>query len=85
MVERMKFQEVSLPSSWASALINDDWTGYKDDEIRIIKELLRFSGLQSYFCVDVADDSTFQQVPSYWGPSYELLAGNYSTFTFQLR
>ena len=74
-----------LPSHWAPALINDDWTGYDDDEIKTIQDLLHFSDLGKYFCIDVADDESFQQVPSYWSPSYGLMAGNYSTFTFQLR
>ena len=81
----MKFEDYRLPSHWASALINDDWTGYDEDEIDTIQELLQGSGLTAYFCCDVADDESFQQCPSYWSPSYGLLAGNYSTFTFQLR
>ena len=81
----MKFTDYRLPSHWATALINDDWTGLDDDEIRIIRELLSSTGLNAYFCCDVADDSSFQRVPSYFGPSYELEDGEYSTFTFQLR
>ncbi len=77
--------EEKLASHWASALINDDWTGYDDDEIAQIRKLLQWSGLNKYFCSDVADDSSFQQCPSYWYPSYGLLAGEYSTFTFTLR
>jgi hypothetical protein len=74
-----------LPTHWASALINDDWTGYDDDEIKQIKDILFYTGLSKYFCVDVADDSSFQQRPSYLSADYVLLAGDYSTFTFQLR
>jgi hypothetical protein len=74
-----------LPTHWASALINDDWTGYDDDEIKQIRDVLFYTGLNKYFCVNVADDSSFQQRPSYLVADYGLLAGDYSTFTFQLR
>ena len=79
------FDDWRLPSHWASALINDDWSGYEKEEIEQINDVLFRSGLSKYFCCDVADDSSFQQCPSYWPQSYELLDGNYSTFTFQLR
>jgi hypothetical protein len=78
------FDDWRLPSHWACALINDDWTGYEDNEIAQIEDVLFRSGLSKYHCLDVADDSGFQQCPSYWPASYELLAGDYSTFTFQL-
>ena len=81
----MRIDTYRLPSHWASALINDDWTGYDEDEIKTIQDLLHFSDLDKYFCIDVADDESFQQVPSYWSSSYGLMNGNYSTFTFQLR
>ena len=81
----MKETEERLPSHWASALANDDWSGYDDEEITQIRELLQFSGLDKYFCSNVADDSSFQQCPSYWSPSYGLLPDDYSTFTFTLR
>ena len=61
-------EDCRLPSHWASALINDDWTGYDDDEIEQINDLLLLSGLSKYFCSDVADDESFQQCPSYWAP-----------------
>jgi len=81
----MQIDDFRLPSHWASALINDDWTGYEDDEVDEIKDFLSMSGLAQYFCIDVADDASFQQCPSYWSSSYGLLAGSYSTFTFQIR
>jgi hypothetical protein len=79
------FDDWRLPSHWASALINDDWTGYDQDETAQIEDVLFRSGLSKYPCLNVEDDSSFQECPSYWPASYELLAGNYSTFTFQLR
>ena len=78
------FEDWLLPSDWAMALINDDWTGYDIDEIRQIEDVLFRSGLSKYRCVDVANDSSFRQCPSYWPASYGLLAGNYSTYAFQL-
>ena len=72
-----------LPSHWASALINDDWTGYEDDEITQIEDVLFRSGLSKLACTDCADDSSFMKCPSYWPDSYGLLDGDYSTFTFQ--
>ena len=81
----LKFTDWRLPTHWASALINDDWTGYDYDEIKEIKDVLFYTGLNKYFCIDVADDSSFQQCQSYLSADYGLLAGNYSTFTFQLR
>ena len=81
----MQIDDYRLPSHWASALINDDWSGYEEDEIKTIKEFLFGFDLHKYFCIDVADDASFQECPSYISSSYGLLAGDYSTFTFQLR
>ena len=79
------WDEWRLPSHWASALINDDWSGYDDDEIKQINDVLFYTGLSKYYCSDVADDASFQQCPSYYCSDYGLLAGDYSTFTFTLR
>ncbi len=78
------FADWLLPSHWASALINDDWTGYDQEEIDQIETVLHRSGLSTHRCVDVADDSSFMQRPSYWPESYGLLAGDYATFTFDI-
>ena len=78
------FDDWLLPSHWASALINDDWSGYEQHEIDQIENVLFDSGLSKYHCVDVIDEG-FMSCPSYWPASYELLADNYATFTFQLR
>ena len=81
----IKTTEYELPSHWASALINDDWTGYEDDEIEHIHDVLGWLGLKSYFCHSMYEDHGFMKAPSYYPASYGLLAGDYSTFTFQLR
>ncbi|GAB2750454.1 hypothetical protein GCM10027019_31400 [Melaminivora jejuensis] len=37
--------EIVLPSSWASALINNDWSGYDQDEVAQIKTWVKKAGL----------------------------------------
>ena len=80
----METIEHKLPSYWASALINGDTTGMEDNEIRIMNEFLEGFDLTDKHCLDVADDSEFMPCPSYIHSSYELLAGDYSTFTFAI-
>ena len=77
----MEITTERLPSHWASALINDDWTGYSEGECEYLQGFIA-NELAGLICVDVADDSSFQQAPSYYS---RMLAGEYSTFTFQLR
>ena len=74
----MQLTEERLPSHWASALVNDDWTGYDAAEIEDIQMFL-INELDGLRCLDVSDDSSYQLAPSYYP---WLLAGNYSTFTF---
>ena len=76
--------EYLLPSYWASALINDDWSGLEDDEIAQIHDVMGWLGLKSCLCT-VADDHGFRRCPSYYPASYGLLDGDYSTFTFLMR
>ena len=71
--EPAKLEDYRLPSYWASALINDDWSGLDEDEIKTIQDFLFSSDLHKYFCIDIADDSSFQQCPSYIHSSYGLL------------
>ena len=81
----IKTTDYELPSYWASALINDDWSGLEDDEIRHINDVLGWLGLKAHFCLYVADDQEFRRSPSYYPANYGLLDGDYSTFTFQLK
>ena len=81
----IKTTEFTLPSHWASALINDDWTGYEDDEIQQIQDVLQWLGLKSYYCFDLVEDHGFMQCPSYYSSTYGLLDGDYSTFSFVQR
>ena len=75
MAERI---EERLPSHWASALINDDWTGLEEEECEGLQSFIA-NELNGLNCVDVEGDSSFQLAPSYWP---WLLAGHYSTFIF---
>ena len=67
-----------LPAYWASALVNDDWSGYTEEDCEQIQHYAanELAGLE---CVNVEDDESFQLAPSYapW-----LLAGTYATFVF---
>ena len=78
------FYEWRLPAHWAGALINDDWTGYDQQESDQIQNVLYHCGLDAKPCVDVSDESEFELPPSYMPSSYGLFAGAYATFTFQL-
>ena len=75
----MNFTTERLPSHWAPALINGDWTGYSEEEEEYLQGFIA-NELAGLICVDVADDSSFQQAPSYYT---RMKAGNFSTFTFQ--
>ena len=68
-----------LPSHWASALINDDWSGYSEQECETLQSFIA-NELNGLDCIGVADDAEFQLAPTYYRC---LLAGDYSTFTFQ--
>ena len=83
----MTFTTERLPSHWASALINDDWTGYSEEECEYLQSFIA-NELNGLHCVGVEDDSSFQLAPTYyrWLPGlngFQPLAGDYSTFTFQ--
>ena len=67
-----------LPSHWAAVLINDDWTGLEEEECEALQSFVA-NELNGLWCVDVADDASFQLAPSYYR---RLKAGDYSTFTF---
>ena len=67
-----------LPSHWAAVLINGDWSGFGEEEEEVLMSFLA-NELAGLWCVDVADDASFQLAPSYYR---RLKAGDYSTFTF---
>ena len=57
----MLLEKFTLPSYWASALINGDESGLEDSEIAEIDSFINWL-LQSYdcaFCVDCSEESFF--------------------------
>lgn len=51
----MKIVTVTLPASWASAMVNEDWSGLEYDypeEAQRAKDWLRESGLSVLSCGD---------------------------------
>ena len=74
----MQTTEERLPSHWASALINGDWSGYSEEESEGLLSFIA-NELNGLNCVDVKNDSSYQLPPSYYP---WLLAGDYSTFVF---
>lgn len=48
----MEIIDVVLPSYWASALINNDWSGLEPDEAAKVKAWQRESGLVVLSCSD---------------------------------
>lgn len=75
----MTIEEFTLPDSWASPLINDDWTGIDDtEEQKIILQFL--ADHPSLCCMDVKEDSSFMKYHDV--SEYGVLASNCSTFLF---
>jgi len=71
----MKTETYVLPSHWASALINDDYSGYTDEEVMKIKDFCEDLGP----CIDATDEEEF----SWWNDAANL-GGSVATFHFQL-
>lgn len=71
----MKTETYVLPSHWASALINDDYSGYTDEEAMEIEDFYNDLGP----CIDVTDEEEFR-----WVNDANRLGGAVATFTFQV-
>lgn len=71
------FTEYLLPAYWASALINDDWTGTSDEEEHEIKHWLDWE--QPGYCCSVSDE----EASFHWKNDATDLGGDCLTFTFQ--
>lgn len=71
----MKTKTYVLPSRWASALINDDYSGYTDEEAMEIEDFCNDLGP----CLDVTDEEEFS-----WTNDANGLGGSVATFTFQV-
>nr|BDD45410.1 hypothetical protein 22 [bacterium] len=75
----MTTYQFTLPDHWASAFINNDWTGIEDTEEE--KCMLQFlSDNPGLICIDVRDDSSF--VKYHDAADYGVLASDCSTFVF---
>lgn len=80
----MRVEQYDLPAYWASYLINDDASGFDDDDIAVIDLWMGdFSPKPDYVdCVDVSDNVGFmhRHDASKWG----VLAADCATFTFHI-
>ena len=68
----------TLPTHWASALINGDWSGLNELDEEALTRVMFNEGLPD--CVDVLDDSSFRKYHD--AQPYGVLACDCSTFIF---
>lgn len=71
-----KFDTVNLYSHWASALVNDDWSGLDDNDERELRDALSGLDISPSRFVDVSSD-TFFGSPDCLG-----LDGDIATYTY---
>ena len=76
--QAMKTATYTLPTHWASALINGDWSGLDEHDEESLTRLMFNEGLPD--CLDVLDDSTFRKYHD--AQPYGVLACDCSTFVF---
>jgi hypothetical protein len=69
----------TLPSHWASALINDDRTGLSDDDETTLDSVLAEIG-PDWYCVGVSDEPYFTRLHD--ARQYGVLACDVLDFTF---
>lgn len=72
--------QYTLPSYWASYLVNGDDSGLEDGERRQIDRWLRREGLDRADCVDVQEESAFSR-----SNDATDLGGDVSEYLFLLR
>lgn len=76
----MKTHTYTLPTHWASAFINDDWSGITDDlEEEAMMQFLA-NEVRGYYCTGVSEDSSF--VKYHDAADYGVLASDCSEFIF---
>ena len=68
-----------LPSHWASALINEDYSGLEDNDEQCLDEW-HFYNASGKHCVSVSESSEFTKYHD--ASSYGVLATDCSVFTF---
>lgn len=74
----MKTATYTLPTHWASALINGDWSGLDEHDEEALTRVMHGEALPD--CLDVHDDSTFCKYHD--AQPYGVLACDCSTFVF---
>tara|TARA_R100000458_G_scaffold37733_2_gene35187 strand:+ start:873 stop:1136 length:264 start_codon:yes stop_codon:yes gene_type:complete len=77
-----KVIEERLPVYWGSYLVNGDASGLDPKEIHEVEDTLQYlkdHHESELWCVDVKDDSSFEQAPI--GMNW-LLDGDYATYVF---
>jgi hypothetical protein len=70
--------EMTLPSYWASYLINADSSALSENEVTVI-EMFR-EDQELGWCLGVSEDSWFS-----YGNDFDRMGGEVSSFTFEIR
>lgn len=80
----MTFEYFTLPTHWATALVNGDLTGFDDDDLKHIEEFTEDMVHQygKCWCVDVGEDVNF--IRHHDASVYGVLACDCSTYTFDI-
>jgi hypothetical protein len=74
---------VTLPTGWASALINGDTSGMDDAEIELMRETLAPYTRDGWRVVDVEDSDRFTWYYRLYIPLAECDGGNVSDYVLQ--
>jgi hypothetical protein len=74
----IEFEDVNLYSHWASALINNDWSGLSDDDSSELRVALSQLGIDEYQFVGISEDTFFGE------PDCSGLPGDLATYTYRV-
>ena len=80
----MQIEYLELPTYWASALINDDYSGLEDDDANALDAFVSYM-IKVYgkcWCIDVQDDSNFAKYHD--AHAFGVLACDVSTYAFDV-
>ena len=80
----MKTKTYILPTYWASALINDDWSGIEgteDEQLLNTFLNMEYNDCEgnAFVCIDVSDESYFS-----WHNDATKYGGDVSEYTFRI-
>lgn len=73
----MKTGIYTLPAHWASALINCDYSGMSDAEVKELNDWMEYA--KPGYCIDCGEESFFT-----WRNDVNNLGGDCLEFTFQV-